>query len=136
MTARGVVRKSSGGCVEVELAAPPACRGCEGLCLWRRLPASRRIELAARTALAEGDLVVVALPPRYLLLGALFVHGLPLAALLGGALVGLALGASDFAAVLGAAAGLGLALAAAPPLRRRLEAVTLRAMAVAPERLP
>jgi positive regulator of sigma E activity len=84
--------------------------------------------------LVEGDPVIVALPPRFLLLGTLFVYGLPLAALLGGALVGIAVGASDLAVFLGAMAGLALALAGAPPLRRRLEAITLRAIAVSPER--
>jgi len=133
MTARGVVARSASGRVEVELAQAPACRGCEGLCLWRRLPASQRIELATLVPFAVGDAVVVALPPRYVLLGTLFVHGLPLGMLLGGALAGIAVGGSDWSVLVGALAGVCAALSVAKPLRRRLEALTLAAIAVAPE---
>lgn len=136
MTARGVVARSAADRIEIELALAPGCRGCEGLCLWRRLPSSQRIELAVDAAFAAGDAVVLALPPRYLLLGALFVYGLPLAALLGGALIGIAAGGSDGAALLGALGGLGTALLAARPLRRRLETRTLSALAVAPAGTP
>lgn len=133
MTARGVVARASAGRVEIELAAQSACRGCEGWCSWRRLSAAQRIELAADGPFAVGDQVVIALPPRYVLLGTLLVHGLPLTALLGGALAGLAFGASDMAALLGAGLGLALAIGAARPIKRRLEALTLRALAVARE---
>jgi positive regulator of sigma E activity len=134
MTARGVVASSTTTRVAIELVTPPACRGCHGLCLWRQMPATQVIEIAAQTPLAPGDAVVVGLPPRYLLLGTLLMHGLPLAALLGGALLGLAAGRSDLAAVVGAVAGLAAAWLCAGPLRRRLEAETLRALAVTPAR--
>jgi positive regulator of sigma E activity len=134
MTASGVVSRRANGRVEVEFATPAACRGCEGLCLWRRLPRVARAELATALPLRVGDPVVVALPQRFLLIGTLFVHGLPLVALLGGALLGVAATGSDLGCLAGAAAGLGFAAAATPRMRRRLEQVTLGAISVAPSR--
>jgi positive regulator of sigma E activity len=121
-----VTRVSADGRVEVEFDAPPRCRGCEGACVWRRMPAAQRLSFDTRLALSVGEPVVVALPDRYLLLGALLVHGLPLGALLAGAVAGAAIGGSDGAAVLGSVAGVAVALLAAPRLRARLERDTLR----------
>ena len=82
MTAEATVtRVSANGRVEVEFGPPARCRGCEGTCLWRRLPGAAP-HFDTPLALAVGEPVLVALPDRYLLLGALLVHGLPLAALL------------------------------------------------------
>jgi sigma-E factor negative regulatory protein RseC len=112
--------------IEVELAAP-RCEGCSGLCAWR-MPRAERMTFATRDPLAVGDSVVVAVPDRYLLLASMLVYGLPLVGLLGGALVGLAALASDLGAAVGAAAGIVLAVLAAPPLRSRVERGTLSRM--------
>ena len=104
----------------------PRCEGCEGLCVWRRLPRAERLTFASRLPVAVGERVVVALPDRYLLLGSLLVHGLPLASLLGGALAGVATLGSDLGAAVGALAGVAGAILAAPVLRSRLERGTLR----------
>jgi positive regulator of sigma E activity len=94
------------------------------------MPRSERLMLTADTAIPVGAPVSVTLPDRYLLLGAGLVYGLPLLALLGGALIGAAWLDSDLAA----AAGAGLALLAAWPavavLRRPVERATLRNLAV------
>jgi positive regulator of sigma E activity len=121
-----VTRVGADGRVEVEFGPPARCRGCEGACLWRRLPAPQRLSFDTPLALAVGEPVVVALPDRYLLLGALLVHGLPLAALLAGALAGVAIGGSDLSAAAGALAGVVAALLVAPRLRAGLERNTLR----------
>jgi sigma-E factor negative regulatory protein RseC len=93
---------------------------------------ARRMTLSAERRLAVGDRVVVTLPDRYLLLVSLLVYGLPLAGLLGGALVGLAAVGSDLGAAAGAAAGATSVLLAAPALRARFERATLRRMQIVP----
>lgn len=127
-----VTRVGADGRVEVEFGPPPRCRGCEGACLWRRMPGLQRLSLDTAVALSVGEPVVVAIPDRYLLLGAIVVHGLPLAALLAGALAGVALGGSDLSAVAGAVAGVAIALVATPRLRTRLERDTLRRVELRP----
>ena len=77
-------------------------------------------------------MVTVTLPDRYLLLGTLLVYGVPLAALLTGAVLGMTAIGSDLGAAAGAALGLVAALGAAPRLRRGLERVTLREMVIRP----
>jgi positive regulator of sigma E activity len=118
--------------VEVEFDPPRGCSGCERACLWRRMPVAQRLTFDTSLTLAVGDPVVVALPDRYLLLGSILVHGLPLAAMLGGAVAGAVLGGSDGAAVLGAALAIGAGLLAAPWLRSRLERDTLRRVELRP----
>jgi positive regulator of sigma E activity len=80
---------------------------------------------ASRLTVAVGDRVVVALPDRYLLLASLLVHGLPLAGLLVGALIGVAAFGSDVVVAACAATGAATAVLAAPALRSRLERGTL-----------
>jgi positive regulator of sigma E activity len=116
--------------VTVALAAPPRCEGCSGACLWYRVPPSASLTIGATAAIPVGAAVMVTLPERYLLLGALLVYGLPLGALLTGSAVGAAVAQTDLAAAAGAAAGLLGALLAAAPLRRRLERATLRRLGV------
>jgi positive regulator of sigma E activity len=90
--------------------------------MWRLQRRSETLAIAAdRDDFVPGDRVLVALPDRYVLRGALLLHGLPLAALLGGAFAGAALGHSDLAALAGAVAGVAAALGATPRLRARLE---------------
>jgi len=86
-----------------------------------------------RPLLRVGQRVVVALPDRYLLLLSLLVYGLPLAGLLGGALLGLAALGSDLGAAAGAAAGAASVLLTAPALRSRFECATLRRMQLVPD---
>jgi sigma-E factor negative regulatory protein RseC len=118
--------------VDVELEPPPRCEGCNGACLWYRVPRSERLTLAADTAFAVGAPVIVTLPDRLLLLGVLLVYGVPLVALLAGGVLGGALLQSDIGAVVGAVAALATAVLVAPVLRRRIEAATIRKLAVRP----
>jgi sigma-E factor negative regulatory protein RseC len=93
---------------------------------------SQRVTFATERPLALGESVVVAVPDRYLLLVSLLVYGLPLAGLLGGALLGLAAVGSDLAAAAGAAAGAVSVLLAAPAFRSRFERATLQRMRLIP----
>lgn len=131
-TATGIVRASKPGLVDVEIEPPPRCEGCNGACLWYRVPHPERLTLAADTNLAVGTPVTVTLPDRLLLLGAVLVYGVPLAALLAGGVLGAALLGTDLGAVAGAGVALAIAVLAAPVLRRRIEAATLRKLAVRP----
>jgi positive regulator of sigma E activity len=131
MTAEGVVRgTAAGGRIEVELAAPLRCRGCEGLCTWRALPPVHRAVLVTSLPFAVGDRVSVSLPERYVVAGAAVAHGLPLASLLVGALAGFAVTGTDVGSVIGAAVALAIAFAATPILRRRTERMLVRALVV------
>jgi positive regulator of sigma E activity len=131
MTASGVAcRDAAGGRVAIQFAAPAQCRGCQGVCTWRRMPLVDRADFATTLPLRAGDEVVVSLPERYVLLGTLLVHGLPLAALLGGALIGVAAFGNDLGCVAGALSALGLTVAATPRLRHRIETMTLREVTV------
>lgn len=125
MTATGVVVAAERGHVEIEFAAPVGCRGCNGTCLWRRLPAATRATFATALPLKCGDSVSLSLPDRFLLAAAALVYGLPLAGVLVGAALGVAVGGSDLSGLAGAAAGVAAAGLAVPRLRRRLEADTL-----------
>jgi positive regulator of sigma E activity len=94
------------------------------------VPQREQLTLAADGAIPVGAAVAVTLPDRYLLAGALLLYGLPLAALLAGAVAGTAALGSDLAAAAGAALGLLAALLASGPVRARLERATLRHLAV------
>ena len=121
MTASGVVVRAAGARLDVELKPAAGCRGCRGLCMWRLERRGETLVLPDGGDFQPGDRVLVALPDRYVLRAALLLHGLPLAALLCGALAGAAVGGSDVAAVVGAVLGVAAALAATPRLRARLE---------------
>jgi positive regulator of sigma E activity len=79
-----------------------------------------------------GAAVDIMLPERYLLLGATLVYGLPLVALLAGAVVGAAWWRSDLGAAAGAALAVGSAALAVVVLRRRLETALLARLAIRP----
>jgi positive regulator of sigma E activity len=131
MTATGTVTRAPvDGQVEIELTAAAGCPGCEGVCTWRRLHSAGRMTFATTLALSVGDPVVVSLPERYVLVGALLAYGLPLVALLLGALAGVAVTGGDAGAALGAALAVVGALAAAAAWRRRVETSMLRRVAV------
>jgi positive regulator of sigma E activity len=129
-TATGIVLASEPGRIDVELAPPPRCEGCNGACLWYRVPRSERLILSADSVFPVGSTVTVTLPDRYLLLGASLVYGVPLAALLAGGVLGSVLSGSDLGAAAGGALALAAAVLVAPALRRRLEAATVRKLAV------
>jgi len=122
----------SAGRVEVEFGAPPRCQGCDGACLWYRVPATVRATFDGVADVAVGTAVTVTLPDRHLLLAMLLVYGVPLCALLVGGLLGMAALRSDLGAAAGAVAAVVAALLAAPVLRRRLERTTLRHLQVRP----
>ena len=79
-----------------------------------------------------GAAVDITLPERYLLLGATFLYGLPLVALLAGAVIGAAWWRSDLGAAAGAALAVAGAALAVIALRRRLESALLARLAVRP----
>ena len=79
-----------------------------------------------------GAAVDITLPERYLLLGATLVYGLPLVALLAGAVIGAAWWRSDLGAAAGAALAVAGAALAVIALRRRLESALLARLAVRP----
>ncbi len=127
-SAFGVVREREGDCIAVEVEAPPRCKGCDGACFWYRLPRAQRLLLSGDHAV--GTRVAVTLPPKYLLLGAAVLYGVPLGGLLAGGAIGAAVFESDWAAAAGAAVALITALALVSSWRRRLEEATLRRLAV------
>jgi positive regulator of sigma E activity len=127
-----VVGMSSDGLLEIEFLTPPRCRGCEGLCMWRRLPATQRATLASRVPLTVGQRVVVTLPEHSLLAGAVLVYGVPLGALLLGAVAGAAITGSEVVAAAGAVLSVLAVLLVAPWLRRGVERLTLRSIDVRP----
>jgi positive regulator of sigma E activity len=129
LSVRGIVRAVGvAGEVDVELLDAPRCRGCEGACLWRRMPQLTRLSLRGSEALSVGDRVNVSLPAHWVLVGACLLYGLPLTGLLAGALAGSLLGASDIGVLIGALTGVALSFAAAPPLRRRVESAAAAAL--------
>jgi positive regulator of sigma E activity len=94
------------------------------------VPPSEQLTLAASTSIPVGATVAVTLPDRYLLLGAALVYGVPLAALLMGAVAAAAWFESDLAVAAGAALTLFAGVLVASSLRRRLERATLQHLAV------
>jgi len=125
-----VVTATRAGQIDVELVPPPRCRGCDGACLWYRVPAPLQSTFAHATGLAVGTVVTVTLPDRFLLLAALLLYGVPLAMLLLGAVVGAAALGSDLGAAAGAAFAVLGALLAAPLLRGRIERAAVEQLQV------
>ncbi len=132
MTSAAIVRQVHGdGTVDVELSAGAGCRGCEGACTWRRMPAVttiavRHVDPALSGALAAGDAVNITLPADRVLAGAALLYGGPMAGLLAGAIVGGWLGAwSDLAVLVGAVTGAAAVIAALRPARCRAEVSTV-----------
>ncbi len=132
MTSAAIVRAvHDDGTVDVELSGAAGCRGCEGACTWRRLPAVTTIAVgcvdpAISGTLAAGDAVSISLPADRVLAGAVLLYGAPMTGLLAGAVIGGWLGAwSDLAVLVGAASGAAVAIAALRPARRRVEASTV-----------
>lgn len=129
LTAKATVAATDGrGGVELRLLAAKGCEGCGGLCLWRRLPAETREHFRSPLALEVGEEVLVRFPLQGVLRATLLLHGLPLAALLGGGLAGAWLTGSDWGCLAGAVALVALVLATTPRLRAAIEASTLAAI--------
>jgi positive regulator of sigma E activity len=135
MTARAVVTAfHPDGSVELEIARPPRCAGCAGMCTWRRLPDGVRLRLPVGGAAGVGTDVLVALPERYVLLSALLLHGLPWGALLAGAALGAYAVPGDLGAIAGAVLAAAGAVLLTPALRRRVERATLERLSLEPLR--
>jgi positive regulator of sigma E activity len=126
-----VVAARADGSLDLEFQVR-ACAACAGTCLWRRLKSTRIEGLRAEQKLAPGAAVTVLLPERRVLLASVLLHGVPLVAILVGAALGAALTASDGGTLLGAAIGLGVAIAAFGRLGRRLERATLARLKIVP----
>ena len=131
-TANGVVTGAAAGHIEVELAPLPRCHGCDGACRWYGEGGSRRLTVATRRAFAVGTHVTLCVTDRELLRSAAIVYGVPLAGLLGGALIGFVAWGSDLGTAAGAGAALAVALVAAWALRARLERGARGALSVFP----
>jgi positive regulator of sigma E activity len=131
-TANGVVTAFTAGRVQVDLEPPPRCAGCNGACLWYASSESRSLSLPTRDPFAVGTPGTVRVGDRELLRSAAIVYGVPLAGVLGGALLGFALSATDLGTAAGGAAALAVALAVARGLRSRLERAARNAFSVVP----
>ncbi len=114
ITEQAIVRRAAGARVELELQRDSSCGGCElrdgcGVGALGRLLGRRRNSLVIETdrRLRPGDSVMLELPERALVRLSLLVYGLPVAGLLGGALLPAALwpDAPDAVAVVCGAAG-------------------------------
>ncbi len=88
------------------------------------------MSLPCESQFAVGVAVDVTLPERHLLLAATLVYGVPLVALLAGAVIGAAWWRSDLGAAAGAALAVAGAVLAVVLLRRRLESATLARLVV------
>jgi positive regulator of sigma E activity len=112
------------------------CAGCNGACFWYRRRSTETLSLPCDSRLAVGTAVDVALPERFLLLGAAVVYGLPLGALLAGAVVGAVWWGSDVGAAAGAALAAAATTVAIVALRLRLERAVLARLAIRPVDVP
>ena len=91
--------------VELSVVEPPRCKGCEGTCIWRVSPASS-LRVRSNGQLQPGQLVTISLKRKDFLRGALLLHGLPWAGLVGGAALGALLRGGDLWVLVGAMIGL------------------------------
>lgn len=133
---RGRVVAVEAGAVWVETQRRGSCGQCEaqescGAGVWQQALRSRTQRVRAQTAGLQprvGDWVILGVAEGVVLRGALVLYLAPLAGLLAGALLGQALGQSEAASILGASAGLVLALLAVAWRQRResAQAVVLR----------
>ncbi|MBN1238445.1 MAG: SoxR reducing system RseC family protein [Gammaproteobacteria bacterium] len=119
-----VVRAAGRHGFDVELDTAERCAGCSGFCMWSWGAQQRSARITSDLPLEVGDRVSVSLPADQVLASTLLLHGLPLGALLAGGAIGAFATQSDLGCLVGAAAGLGATLAAAPRLRRRTERLT------------
>jgi len=133
MTTRALVRAVHGTLVDVEFLPAARCRGCEGSCTWFRAPKVGELRLRAAAPLTVGQTVLVSLPARYVLLGAVLLHGLPWAMLLLGGLAGWLVGNDDLSCLIGAVIGFGGSLVVMRGWHRRLEITTSNELRVVPE---
>lgn len=131
LTANAVVLAARGdGCVDLEFEPAPACQGCAGTCLWRRLQATRIDRIPVRKALAPGARVQVSLTERRVFLASVLLYGLPLVAIVLGAVTGAAITQSDIGTLVGALFGVGLVIAMFRRFSQRIERATLGQLVV------
>lgn len=98
--------------------------------MWRRPDSKARWRLEVDEPFEPGQVVVVSMPERALLLAGLVLHGLPWLGLVAGAVAGGALLGSDLGALAGAIAALVAVALMMPSLRRRVEAETAAALRI------
>jgi positive regulator of sigma E activity len=105
---------------EILVEPQRACADCRG-CFWRAATLVR-VPSCSNTAWVPGVRVRLTLPASYVLVASAWLYGVPLVALVGGALLGSVFDpAGDVGAILGACGGLALAGAALVHARARLE---------------
>ncbi len=134
MVARGrVLATRADGHVTVELTSQDACPGCRcgRLALVPDRQRTARV-LADQTPIRMGDEIFVTMPATDVLRAALCLHGLPLAGLLVGAALAAAAGFGDLGCVVGAATGLGGALAVLRRIQRRWYSDAAKGLRVEP----
>ena len=127
-----VVAAGADGFVDLEFTPATGCAGCAGTCLWKRLSAARVERLVSAARFEPGAEVTVSLPERRILLVSILLHGLPLAAILAGAMAGAAIGGGDAGTLTGALAALAVVVGGFGRWRGRLERATLEALVIRP----
>ena len=129
-----VVSAGPEGRVDLEFDPPPRCAGCAGTCLWKRIGKSRIERMSVASPISPGTRVVVELPASRLLAISVMLYGLPLAAILLGAVVGAGIGRTDLATLVGVVVAVGTVTAIFGKLRRRLERALLAGLTISPRR--
>jgi len=121
-----------GGLVDVKFPPVPRCQGCDGSCTWFRTPQIGEFRLRATVPLTVGESVFVLLPVRYVLFGAILLHGLPWVMLLLGAFAGALVGNNDLSCFIGAMIGFVGTLVATLGWHRKLEMKTADELRIVP----
>ena len=128
-----VIGARPGGRVDLEFSAPPTCASCAGTCLWRRLRAARIDSLPVSESVAAGTKVSVVLTSGRVLFGSLLLYGVPLLAILAGALTGSLLSGSDSGTLAGVLIATALLAFVYRRYRRRSERFLLSGLLVTPK---
>jgi positive regulator of sigma E activity len=97
-------------------------------------PSAFDLELAERAWIPEGTEILVSTPVTDVLRGAVWLHGLPWALLVLGAVLGAAAGFGDFGSLVGSASGLAVSWLLLRLTRHRWGALPASSLRIAPAR--
>ena len=128
-----VVSARPDGLVDLEFCQTRQCEACAGTCLWKRLQAARLDQLPVARRLEPGTEVTVSLPGHRVMLASILLHGVPLFAILAGAVGGSLVAGTDLGTLIGSVLALGIVIAGSRLMRRRLEEATLASLVVTPK---